>query len=302
MCISPVHAGIIPFNTANSSFIFDLLRLSIRLCAVFLAILRPAALVADGCFLLDGPTSPAADAAAAAVAAALTAFRPVLFPLAVGVGVGVGSAAAGFLSSCCCWVRGFIWMIFLDRVGGGGSANEAFSLLAAADDRLRAFTASLGCIGYGAFGDAWDTGDSGVFLLVPRACCCSEPAAAAAAWFASCMAAGGSSKAICRDESCFVPSFPRMSVDEAGVGGSAARGMFVRFASTKEGELRASGVIIRGLRSVISRTLTVLNCHLDTTGRSMMRICETKTTRGACDTIAFAVSCVGRMTVVTRPE
>lgn len=53
LCISPVHAGIMPFSTANSSFILDRRRRSIKLCAVFLAIFRPAALVADGCFFLD---------------------------------------------------------------------------------------------------------------------------------------------------------------------------------------------------------------------------------------------------------
>ncbi len=52
LCISPVQAGIMPFSTANSSFILDLLRLSMRLWAVLLAIFLPAALVADGCFLL----------------------------------------------------------------------------------------------------------------------------------------------------------------------------------------------------------------------------------------------------------
>jgi hypothetical protein len=53
LCISPVHAGIIPFSTANSSFILDRLLRSIKLWAVFLAIFRPAALVAEGCFFFD---------------------------------------------------------------------------------------------------------------------------------------------------------------------------------------------------------------------------------------------------------
>ena len=52
------------FKTANSSFILDLRRRSIRLCAVFLAIFRPAALEADGCFFFAGPASLAAGAAA----------------------------------------------------------------------------------------------------------------------------------------------------------------------------------------------------------------------------------------------
>lgn len=148
LCISPVHAGIMFFRTPNSSFIFDLRRRSIKLCAVFLAIFRPAALVADGCFFFDGPASPAAgvevDAAAADAADAADAapaFLPAPFPLVVASG-----STAGLFSSCC---RGFIWMIFRERVGGGGSAKEDCSLLpaaAAADDRLRDLTVSLACI------------------------------------------------------------------------------------------------------------------------------------------------------------
>ena len=38
-------------------------------------------------------------------------------------------------------------------------------------------------------------------------------------------AGGGSSKAICRVASCLEPSWPWMSVEEAGVGGKVARGM-----------------------------------------------------------------------------
>lgn len=41
------------------------------------------------------------------------------------------------------------------------------------------------------------------------------------------MAGGGSSKAICNCDNCFVPSSPAISVEEAGVGGNAVRGMFV---------------------------------------------------------------------------
>jgi hypothetical protein len=48
LCIScPVHAGIISFNTPNSSFILERLRLSIKLCAVLRAILRVAAVFPD---------------------------------------------------------------------------------------------------------------------------------------------------------------------------------------------------------------------------------------------------------------
>lgn len=59
LCISPVQAGIKLFSTANSSFIFERRRRSMRLCAVFLAIFLPAALVADGCFLLLAPVAGA---------------------------------------------------------------------------------------------------------------------------------------------------------------------------------------------------------------------------------------------------
>lgn len=45
LCMSPeLQAGTMLLSVANSSFILLLLRLSMRLCAVFLAILRPAAL------------------------------------------------------------------------------------------------------------------------------------------------------------------------------------------------------------------------------------------------------------------
>lgn len=129
-------------STANSSFIFDLRRRSIKLCAVFLAIFRPATLVADGCFFLDEVSLEAVAAAGAGAAAdfLLAAVDPFPGPAAAG--------SVGFLTSC---VRGFIWMIFRDRVGGGGSANESLvpELLAAgaAADRFRDLTTSLGCIG-----------------------------------------------------------------------------------------------------------------------------------------------------------
>ncbi len=116
MCISPVHAGIKLFNTANSSFIFDLRRRSIRLCAVLRAIFLPAALVALGCFFLPA----AADAVSVVV---------FLTPELLG---GAGAS----------W-RGFIWIIFLDRVGGGGKAKESFWAWAV-ELRRRDLTVSLG--------------------------------------------------------------------------------------------------------------------------------------------------------------
>ena len=136
-------------STANSSFILDRRRRSMRLWAVFRAIFRPAALVADGCFfvflepavvlLLDLPPPPA---------------LPLLLLLVAGAG-GSGAAAA-VVCSCCCWPRGFIWMILRDRVGGGGKAKASFWCCCccwAADERLLDFTVSLGCVGNSALGD-----------------------------------------------------------------------------------------------------------------------------------------------------
>ena len=85
------------FKTLNSSFILERLRRSIRLCAVFRAIFLPATLVLLGCFFL-APASP-------------------FFPPAVFV---VAGASSSF---------GFICMIFLLLVGGGGSVKVSFSLL-----------------------------------------------------------------------------------------------------------------------------------------------------------------------------
>jgi hypothetical protein len=100
-------------STPNSSFILDRRRLSMRLWAVLRAILRPAAVVVPGaCFRLD----PAEAEPPAAAALAFDA-----------VGAGAMAVWWGFsrplgdmmVSSLEDW-RGFIWMIFLDRVGGGG--------------------------------------------------------------------------------------------------------------------------------------------------------------------------------------
>jgi hypothetical protein len=95
LCIStPSQAGIISFRTPNSSFILLRLLRSMMLCAVFLAIFRPAALVAEGCFL---------------------------FALAVGLG-GVDSEDEEL-------DFGFICMIFRARLGGGGSSYGGSSSL-----------------------------------------------------------------------------------------------------------------------------------------------------------------------------
>ncbi len=109
LCISPEHAGIMLLRTANSSFILDLLLLSIKLWAVFLAIFLPAALVAEGCFLLD----PAAAAVVVGVAG------PLVLDVAPAVALAPAAEASAVLS-----LRGFICMILRFRVGGGGRAKS----------------------------------------------------------------------------------------------------------------------------------------------------------------------------------
>jgi hypothetical protein len=149
------------FNTPNSSFILDLRRRSIRLWAVFLAIFRPAALVEEGCFFFG------------VVAAG---FPPVW---AFCADVSIVSLVSP---------RGFICMIFRDRVGGGGNANEAFAA-AWVVERRRSLTASLAGIA-GEIGDVgWpnETHDAFVDELEGRD---SIPATAG----------GGSSNDICKEE------------------------------------------------------------------------------------------------------
>lgn len=146
LCISPVHAGIMLLSRANSSFILLLLLRSIKLWAVLRAIFLPAALVALGCFffVVDSPLAeappapaPASDPGAAVLAAAA-------FPAARADDSFVEAEAAAVS-----WVRGFIWMIFLERVGGGGRAKvfSLGSLVVAADERLRDLTVSAACMG-----------------------------------------------------------------------------------------------------------------------------------------------------------
>jgi len=52
LCISPVQAGIMLFNTLNLSFIFDLQWRPIKVCTVLQAIFLSAVLVVEGCFFL----------------------------------------------------------------------------------------------------------------------------------------------------------------------------------------------------------------------------------------------------------
>jgi len=102
LCISwSVQAGIMHFKVANSSFIFDLLLLSMTLCAVFLAIFLPATLVKLGCFLFVVLELDAAFL-----------FKP--FGPDCNVILAVSSVSCGF---------GFICMMVRDRVGGGGNVK-----------------------------------------------------------------------------------------------------------------------------------------------------------------------------------
>lgn len=207
LCISPVQAGIRPLRTANSSFILDLRRRSIRLWAVFRAIFLPAALVAEGCFFLEAPAPPAPLPAAPDPA-------PPLFFVTLDVAAAVAFWVAGDGSEASSCTRGFIWMILRDRVGGGGRANDSFCCCwAAAEERLRDLTVSLGCVGYAALG-----GDDVLGEVLS-----SELEDLAAA--ASATADGGSSKAICRVDNCFVLSWTLISVEESGVGGMFGRGI-----------------------------------------------------------------------------
>ena len=86
--MSPVQAGIISFMIAKVSFIFTLLRCSTKLCALFLVILRSAALIEDSRLL---------------------------------VGVSFGCCCC---SSRC--RRGFIWINLLGLVGGERRARASF--------------------------------------------------------------------------------------------------------------------------------------------------------------------------------
>jgi hypothetical protein len=118
LCISPVQAGIMLFRTPNSSFIFDLRRRSIKLCAVLRAIFRPATLVADGCFFLFEVAGPA-------------------------LAVGPLATSPSMSRSCSCCPRGFICIIFRERVGGGGKVKTSFALFCAAEERRRAALCKL---------------------------------------------------------------------------------------------------------------------------------------------------------------
>jgi hypothetical protein len=131
-----VHAGIKLLSTANSSFILDRRRRSIRLCAVFRAIFLPAALVADGCLRFVPAVAAVVECPAAAAPLPLPPLPAAAFELLDGA------------SPLACSSRGFIWMILRERVGGGGSANCSLGAAEwAADERRRDLTVSLAWVG-----------------------------------------------------------------------------------------------------------------------------------------------------------
>jgi hypothetical protein len=110
--------------------------------------------------------------------------------------------------------RGFICIIFRDLVGGGGRAKASLEATCAADDLRRILTASLAGIA-GDLGEVgwYDDADED-FADDALDGCESIPGTAG----------GGSSKDICKEETCD-PSRPLISVDEAGVGGCCGGGI-----------------------------------------------------------------------------
>ncbi len=188
------------FRSANSSFILDLRRRSMRLCAVFRAIFLPAALEVDGCFLLFPAEALAGVPAPPATPA--TALEAVAF-----------LAALELVSS---WGRGFICMILRERVGGGGRANWSLGGCAA-EDRLRDFTVSLGCVYAILVGSVSSVGVR----------CGLVPATA--------RAGSGSTKVMCNVSSCLVPSAPLMSVEDPGVGGNTVRDIMAMLQNSPQG-------------------------------------------------------------------
>ena len=82
--------------------------------------------------------------------------------------------------------------------------NSVPDYMKKAEERLRDLTVSLGCTGKGALGDLVVAGDVRL----------------------ASMADGGSSNDIWSDDSCLAPSWPLISVDDAGVGSIAGRGIF----------------------------------------------------------------------------
>jgi hypothetical protein len=124
-------------------------------------------------------------------------------------------------------------MILRDLVGGGGSANESLAaavvvvLLAAlctVEDLRRDLTVSLACSGYVVVVVAAVVAFLGWLWRGLDSESGGEAAATALAWLPL-MAGGGSSKDICSEASCLVPSWLLRSVDDAGVRGCAARGI-----------------------------------------------------------------------------
>ncbi len=107
---------------------------------------------------------------------------------------GAGFGLCGPPESSLCFGFGFIWMILRERVGGGGREKSALVMV---DCECRV---------------------PAEFLLLPVAA----------------IAGGGRRKDISSDDSCWVPFWPVISVDDAGVGGRVTRGITEREALCQE--------------------------------------------------------------------
>lgn len=135
LCIEswPVQAGTMSFKVPKTSFILNRRRRSIRLCWVLRATFLLAAVFPLGCFRL----LPAV----------------VAFPLPGAAALELVAEAGGLVDAAGSWLPGFIWMIFLARVGGGGSAQSLSTAVSRAD-----FARFLGPGAVGATGEVGDGG------------------------------------------------------------------------------------------------------------------------------------------------
>jgi hypothetical protein len=121
------------FKVPKTSFILKRRRRSIRLCWVLRATFLLAAVFPFGCFRLF----PAG----------------VAFPLPEAAALELVVETGGLADVAGSWLPGFIWMIFLARVGGGGSAQSLSTAAARVGfDRF---------LGTGVVGATGEVGDGG---------------------------------------------------------------------------------------------------------------------------------------------
>jgi hypothetical protein len=123
--------------------------------------------------------------------------------------------------------EGFIWMIFLVRVGGGGRANgsRGFGGAVWADVRFLPVVLREAFVGVGCDSGEWgwyeEAEDDDVSMLEVRE--------------SDAKAGGGSSKDMWEATKA-EPSRPLRSVDEAGVGGRVGRGICAIYAHKMPGD------------------------------------------------------------------